>query len=198
MSYLVRRHKRKTASGKTTTVREHERQDPGGTGSSPYVRDGDDVYEVRGDGSRERLRPPDWWNAPASDDWGDDAWSQEAAEPEMSPAFAAMVRQNPALGGEDFRRLKALRDSGYDGPVDQDGNIPAPDDPRNKASLDALAGLREISTPAAKPSPREARERLRKARQELNAYRCDEEDETYLRLNQAVIDAERDVPWWQR
>jgi hypothetical protein len=50
----------------------------------------------------------------------------------MSPAFAAMVAQNPSLGDERFTRLRELRESGYTGPVDQDGNIASADHPANR------------------------------------------------------------------
>ena len=33
---------------------------------------------------------------------------------------------------------------GYDGPLDQDNNVPDPDDPANRESLSALAALSEI------------------------------------------------------
>lgn len=54
-------------------------------------------------------------------------------------------------------------------------------------------------------SQHEANERLRKARADLAAYgeQCrdrgiDWETEEFLRLNQAVIDAEVDASWWVR
>lgn len=42
-----------------------------------------------------------------------------------------------------------------------------------------------------------ARQELRKAREELNAYvpPSGDEDETYTQLNDAVLAAEKDVPW---
>jgi hypothetical protein len=41
-------------------------------------------------------------------------------------------------------------------------------------------------------------ERLRTAREQLHALDDDAEDEEYLRLNRAVLDAEQHVPWWRR
>lgn len=50
----------------------------------------------------------------------------------------------------------------------------------------------------ASTSTKAAVERLRAAREALNAHVTTEEDDEYLRLNQAVIDAEKDVAWWRR
>ena len=36
------------------------------------------------------------------------------------------------------------------------------------------------------------------ARAALNAYHCRDEDAKYHRLNNAVIKAEKNVPWWRR
>lgn len=63
-----------------------------------------------------------------------------------------------------------------------------------------------------KDEKKAARQRLKSAREaldanyerELSAARArgekyiGEETDEYLRLNQAVIDAEKDVPWWRR
>lgn len=38
----------------------------------------------------------------------------------------------------------------------------------------------------------------REALAALNAHETTTEDETYLRLNDAVIEAEKDVTWWQQ
>jgi len=38
----------------------------------------------------------------------------------------------------------------------------------------------------------------RAARAELNAYRPRDVDDKYLRLNRAVIEAEKKVSWWKR
>lgn len=40
--------------------------------------------------------------------------------------------------------------------------------------------------------------KYREAREALNAYETTTEDETYLRLNNAVIEAEKDVTWTQQ
>lgn len=42
-----------------------------------------------------------------------------------------------------------------------------------------------------------AKRKLREARAALNAYTLPdgEEDETYIKLNNAVLEAEKDVPW---
>lgn len=47
-------------------------------------------------------------------------------------------------GADNFARLKAYREAGYDGPLDQDNRIPDPDDPANHESLSALARMSEI------------------------------------------------------
>jgi hypothetical protein len=63
----------------------------------------------------------------------------------MSDAFAAMVAQSPDLAGEKFERLRALRESGYSGPVDQAGAIPDPEpsSPMGRQALDILAALNQ-------------------------------------------------------
>jgi hypothetical protein len=127
----VRKHRRLTASGKTTTVRHHQRN----TGSSASGGQQDEAEQARAAWA-ERAAPhvssfapaesavqdEDWWDgddgAPAGDFWAE---PEPDPEPEMSDAFRSLMAQNPSLG-DGFDRLSMLRNAGYDGPVDQDGN----------------------------------------------------------------------------
>lgn len=49
-----------------------------------------------------------------------------------------------------------------------------------------------------KEQKKAARQALKDARAALNANTDTEETDEYLRLNQAVIDAEKNVPWIRR
>lgn len=45
---------------------------------------------------------------------------------------------------------------------------------------------------------KKAVQKLKAARKKLNAYHCDKPDAEYDRRNKAVINAEKQVPWWRR
>jgi hypothetical protein len=75
-------------------------------------------------------------------DWRTRDVAVPPAEPDTSPLGRALGIDTPE-GAAKFARLKAYRDGGYDGPLDQDGQIPDPDDPANYESLHALAALSE-------------------------------------------------------
>ena len=62
------------------------------------------------------------------------------AEP-MSPAKAALLGCDTTEGRARFDRLRAYREAGYQGPLDQDNRIPDPDSPAGQQSLSALAAL---------------------------------------------------------
>ena len=181
MSYRVRRHARRTTSGKTTTVREHERE--GGGSASPYVRDGDEIYEVHPDGSADRLPAPEWWGS--SDERDEDWWAgdePDAGDPDdleatsdlpedepaddpgvhgtgLSPEMARLFGADTPEGAERYKRGHALRESGYAGWMDQDGYaVPDPHEPRgdqpSAALTRMLGGMREWRSrpePAARP-----------------------------------------------
>lgn len=165
---IVRRHKRQTASGKVTTVRQHTRDydsGPGGNERRPAAEDA--APAPRPPALRENDET--WWDdsEPRPEPWMD---SGEEPEREPGPAFLSMqdemrdwrsrrVEVPPATpdtsplgrvlgndtqeGADKFARLKAYREAGYDGPIDQDGNIPDPDDPRERPALEALAYMRD-------------------------------------------------------
>ncbi len=121
----------------------------------------------------------------AADFWDDDAapdtegiWADDGED--MSPAFAAMVAQNPDLDNERYRKLKALRDSGYTGPVDQDGNA-VPETPP-----DAMAEYRA------------ARAELQAIAERDEAAGVDWETDEFLEANARVHKAEQDIPRWRR
>jgi hypothetical protein len=126
----VRRHQRKTASGKVTNVRRHTRDVDGAGRRDPgeRERDGSADAAVPHVSSLASADP-----GPVNEDWWDD-------------------------GAEDFAS-------------------PPPDPKKDK---------------------RAAADRYKAAREALGNYYCDEEDDEYHRLNDAVIAAEKDVPWWRR
>jgi hypothetical protein len=64
-------------------------------------------------------------------------------EPDTSPK-GRLLGLDTQEGAENFARLRAYREAGYDGPLDQDNRIPDPDDPANHESLSALARMSEI------------------------------------------------------
>jgi hypothetical protein len=64
------------------------------------------------------------------------------AEP-MSPQKAQLLGCDTPEGLARFERGRALREAGYTGPLDRDGRIPDPDDPRERESLHMLAALSE-------------------------------------------------------
>jgi hypothetical protein len=185
----VRKHQRRTASGKRTTVRRHTRdtgRGPGGDERRPAAEDAPPAPSAR------RLPPAEpredaetWWDgdeAPrepwmdAGDDFhaaidaGDEEAMEDAArrvrteaglgamkndmrhwrsldvevprgEVDMSP-LGRVLGNDTQEGADKFARLKAYREAGYDGPIDQDGNIPDPDDPAEREALHALAAMR--------------------------------------------------------
>jgi hypothetical protein len=170
----VRRHKRVTVTGRTVTVRAHERAGDDGTRPVPE-------WSRPAHASDLPAQPP----PRAAGIWDDDAepdtqgiWAEDGED--MSPAFAVMVAQNPELDGERFRRLKALRDSGYTGPVDQDGNaIP-------EALPDAMAEYRA------------ARTELQAIAERDEAAGVDWETDEFLEANARVRRAEQNIPRWRR
>lgn len=74
-------------------------------------------------------------------DWRSRGIHVPPAEPDTSPLGRALGTDTQE-GADNFARLKAYREAGYDGPLDQDGNIPDPDDPANNESLHGLAAMR--------------------------------------------------------
>ncbi len=145
---IVHRHKRRTASGKTATVRQ-------------YTRDGEVAAERKREAweanAAQRWTPPPRGEAsetpPADETWLDDdvprhePWMDDSEhEPEHSPAFAAMLKQNPNLG-DGYEKIRCLRESGYTGGIDQDGN---PTDPK---------AARKAAREAERQRQREAHER---------------------------------------
>jgi hypothetical protein len=62
------------------------------------------------------------------------------AEP-MNPQLAKALGCDTPEGMARYERGRALREAGYDGPLDSSNNIPDPDDPAEQRSLDALAAL---------------------------------------------------------
>jgi hypothetical protein len=166
----VSRHQRRTASGRTTTVRRHHRN----TGGGPEYVDADrpaftpeQASAFAGDPA-----PPDesWWSAeeqpPEGDWWAGDEPAAATPERPSSPAFDRMaqeMRDRRALGEPElppwdpadawllkadtpeerlsFQRLKAYREAGYTGPLNSENRIPDPDDPANWEWMKAGAAL---------------------------------------------------------
>lgn len=163
----VRRHQRRTASGKVTTVRRHERDTGGGPVDDPYRP----APYVGGPAAPEAAPAPreSWWDEegePVAGDW----WAEEP-EPEPVTEFAAMQQQmrewrareievrpvqpdtspmgralglDTPEGAAKFARLRAYREAGYDGPLDSENRIPDPDDPAERPALEALAHMRSL------------------------------------------------------
>lgn len=154
----VSRHRRKTASGKTTTVRQHtrntggsgspaERLRPASGGPAPYVGDmasaephpAGDVFddEPRDDG--------DWWADGSEADMTD--WSGTPAAPDVTAGKQArrtrpssehsdierrMFGTDTPEGAAAFDRGTELREThGWSGSMDRTGRIPDPDNPAN-------------------------------------------------------------------
>jgi hypothetical protein len=210
----VRRHQRRTASGKTATVRQHTRD----TGDGAR-----DAWAARMEAARQPSAAPvvggpeltaqpepvaqDWWDgeeAPEGDFWDEPAigWSEEAEqrlrgkwerekderlagwsaevaamraedprhapvtpqfldlqqemrdwrslpEPDPAPAEPMPAAKAELLGCDTpegrakYDRLRAYREAGYTGPLDQDNRIPDPDDPASHQMLSALARMSE-------------------------------------------------------
>lgn len=59
----------------------------------------------------------------------------------MDPGMAKLLGCDTPEGRAKFGRLRAYREAGYQGPLDQDNNIPDPDSPAEQQTLAALAGL---------------------------------------------------------
>ena len=63
----------------------------------------------------------------------------------MDPAKARLLGLDSPEEQAKFERLRAYRDAGYTGPLDQDNRIPDPDDPANQEWLHAGAAMRAHS-----------------------------------------------------
>ena len=83
---------------------------------------------------------------------------------DMSPQMARLLGTDTPEGAARFERLSRLRDSGYTGPIDQDGNpVSEPGvrkSPRERQQDDALAGMKDEmrkwrSFPVPEPGPAE-------------------------------------------
>lgn len=64
------------------------------------------------------------------------------AEP-MSPAKAKLLGCDTPEGRARYDRVRAYREAGYTGPLDQDGRISDPDDPKERRTLEMLAALQK-------------------------------------------------------
>lgn len=59
----------------------------------------------------------------------------------MNPQLAKALGCDTPEGLEKYERGRALREAGYNGPLDSNNNIPDPDSPAEQRSLDMLAAL---------------------------------------------------------
>jgi hypothetical protein len=78
-------------------------------------------------------------------DWralGEPDLSSEPAK-RYSPEMEELLGLDTPEGRAKMDRLRAYREAGYTGPLDQDNNIPDPDDPENWEWMSAVASLRE-------------------------------------------------------
>ena len=167
----VRRHSRQLASGKTTTVTQHERNvtvrereeldaewrdrqeepPPPGADGDPegtvYFRRDDEMFAVHPDGTVHHLEG----------EAGEAEQAAEQQEYDVTPMDRLLGTDTPQ-GRERYRRLSELRDSGYTGPVDQDGyamNAPAGRNDFGNTAFTRMAGdMREWrSRPEPAPGP---------------------------------------------
>jgi hypothetical protein len=161
-----------TVSGRVVTVRQHTRdtdRGPDMTERRPAAEDAAPAPRAAALPPPElREDAETWWDddEPRPEPWMDTGEPQR----EPSPAFTAMqdemrgwrarhlevprgevdtsplgrvLGNDTQEGADKFARLNAYREAGYDGPIDQDGNIPDPDDPRERPALEALARMRD-------------------------------------------------------
>lgn len=82
------------------------------------------------DAMKTQMR--EWRNRPAP--------APQPARP-MNPQLAKALGCDTPEGMAKFERGRALREAGYDGPLDSNNNIPDPDSPAEQRSLDMLAAL---------------------------------------------------------
>jgi hypothetical protein len=158
----VRKHQRTTASGKTTTVRQHHRDTP------EAARAG---WERRVASAQAAPAPHVSSVAPAEPAGAEGSWWADDAQPAESPALERMAQEmrdwralpepepgpagpmSPEMakllgcdtpeGRAKYERLRAYREAGYTGPLDEDNNIPDPDDPAERPGLEMLADMQE-------------------------------------------------------
>lgn len=97
-------------------------------------RDGDFLRERREGAALDDMKAEmrKWRSLPVPD--------PGPAEP-MDPGKARLLGCDTPEGRAKFDRLRAYREAGYQGPLDQDNNIPDPDAPGEQRTLSALAGL---------------------------------------------------------
>ena len=198
MPYDVRKHVRKIGRGRRVTVRQHER---GGGASVSADRMVERPAEAASPGWQvpppQPAPPPDdselWADDEAPADWG--FTDDPEPDPEMSPAFAAMVAQNPSLDGDAYRRIRAERASGYKGPLDQDGRRPDLSDPEQAEAAAILARMQDTSE--RKDARTAAALQMRAAQKELAAARRSRDKEA-IRDAKAVTDGGwySGVPLW--
>lgn len=156
----VRRHIRVTASGKRTTVRAHEREADDGLRPVPEQSRPEFVGDIEAPPAGS-APSEDWWAddeaaeaAPSGSwqetldamkadmrEWRSRSWPEVPPEP-MTPEMAAVLGCDTPEGRESYERLRAYRESGYDGPLDEHNRIPDPDDPANARTLETLAHMR--------------------------------------------------------
>lgn len=215
----VRRHQRIT-NGRSTTVRAHDRDGAPATrrpaiGADTVWDDGtpppEDAYWdydagcwVRADDEQAARASVTYVEPADKSDTG--AWSSviaardlaaQAPQPGdgMSSAFRAMVAQNPELDNERYRKLRALRQGGYGGWVDENGEV------KQGPIFGVGPGPSRAEWGARTAEQRQAAlGELRDAREELERIskrdRCESED--YHAANSRVIAAENNVPRWRR
>jgi hypothetical protein len=189
MSIRVRRHQRELASGKTTTVRQHERRGnareqevpeggswwdgsgeavPAAAGAHPegssFFRQDDEVFAVHPDGTVHPVERP-----------GEG----------MSPEMARLLGADTPEGAERVRRVDALRDSGYTGPRDADGYA-TPQSPREFRQAKRAAQRRANTAPTRDESEDASAE----------WHRLDDADRA--RRNPPLNGMQKEMRWWRK
>jgi len=166
----VRRHQRQTASGKTATVRRYTRggeaaerkrqawEDRAAAQWTPPPAAADvhttAAHEDEQWWDEDEPRQEAWMAEPEQEpsqsfldmqsemrDWRERRIEVPPAAPDTSPLGRALGTDTQE-GADKFARLKAYREAGYDGPLNQDNQIPDPDDPAERPALEALAHMR--------------------------------------------------------
>ncbi|MEV4241702.1 hypothetical protein AB0J47_41915 [Nocardia sp. NPDC049737] len=72
---------------------------------------------------------------------------------QMTPEMASLLGCETPEGRASYQRLSAWRAAGYDGPLDENANIPDPDDPTNIDRLATLAHLARVVPTGAVSAP---------------------------------------------
>jgi len=163
VSIHVRRHTRVTETGRTVTVRSHEREGYDGTVPVPPwsrpvpvsalpvqpVPQADDIWDDSAAEGQDEVSDREARHSEELDrtkqqmrEWRSRPVPAVAPDEPMSPQMEKLMGCDTPEGREKYDRLRAYREAGYDGPLGPDNRIPDPDDPASQDALSALAWMR--------------------------------------------------------